>query len=103
MDPNLENEGAKGCYQIVKSNFLESTRLTMSSFLLLYGLLVHPVEYLIGLIFNCVFRITFTMILKAQFKLIPIKYTIGLTKSQYSKRNDDIVKRVLSKSFDFTI
>ena len=43
------------------------------------------------------------MILKAQFKLIPIKYTIGLTKSQYSKRNDDIVKRVLSKSFDFTI
>ena len=44
MEPNLENEGAKGCYQIVKSNDLESTRLTMSSFLLLYGLWLHPVE-----------------------------------------------------------
>ena len=55
MEPNLENEGAKGCYQIVKSNDLESTRLTMSSFLMLYGLLVHPVVYLIGLGFNCVF------------------------------------------------
>ena len=58
MEPNLENEGTKGCYQIVKSNDLESSRLTMSSFLLLYGLLVHPIVYLIGLRFNCVFRMT---------------------------------------------
>ena len=58
MEPNLENEGAKGCYQIVKSNDLESTRLIMSSFLLLYELLVHSIMYLIGLRFNCVFRMT---------------------------------------------
>ena len=58
MEPNLENEGAKGCYQIVKSNDLESTRSTMSSFLLLYGLWLHPIVYLIGLGFNCAFRRT---------------------------------------------
>ena len=58
MEPNLENEGAKRCYQIVKSNDLESTRLTMPSFLLLYGLWLHSIVYLTGLGFNCVFKRT---------------------------------------------
>ena len=77
MEPNLENEVGKGCYQIVKSNDLESIRLTMSSFLLLYGLLVHPVVYLIALRFNCAFRIILKVILKTQLILSPIKYITG--------------------------
>ena len=61
--PNLENKGAKECYQIVKSSDLESIHLTMPSFLLLqYGQHTVNLQYaivnLVGFRFNCVFRRT---------------------------------------------
>ena len=89
MGSNQENEGDKECHQIVKSNDLESNLLTMSLFLLPYARWLDD---------N---RVSYSRTWET--KCSPHVVSTGWSHRAYGKRNNNIVKRLLSKSFDFTI